>query len=79
MMESLVVVKLVTFAFPETSKVAEGVTVPIPSLLLVLSQKKLELSSEKMPLKINGIEPLVNVLAPVPPRDMDSSPCQKRV
>ena len=63
-------------ALPFTSRVEVGLEVPMPRRLFVLSQEKFELFWEKTPLEINGIEPLVNDPAPVPPREIGSRPFQ---
>ena len=51
------------FPVPVTSKLYKGVALPIPNLLLALSQKKFALSCVKYPLVvINGIEPTVKAV-----------------
>src|SRR3989344_6110522 len=52
---------------PTTSNPTPGLAVPMPNLLFVLSQNRLELSCVSIVPFENGIEPDVNAVLPVPP------------
>src|SRR3989344_4253842 len=56
---------------PTTSNPTPGLAVPMPNLLFVLSQNRLELSCVSIVPFENGIEPAVNAVLPVPPYDSD--------